>query len=118
MSSIIPASGHALLACGAPLKVSSMIISRSFSGMGTAVSTFQSTILRLGACRTPQSFGHFFSCHLELIWFRDHGPHLNSLTEFKAWAASGYLYGLLETVRSCLTSAFSLRMRRTSLHDQ
>jgi hypothetical protein len=33
--------------------------------------------------------GHFFSCELELIWFRDHGPHFNSLTEFKLAAQSG-----------------------------
>jgi hypothetical protein len=44
--------------------------------------------------------GHFFSREEELIWLGDHGPHFNSLTVFKARPASGYLYSLLETVRS------------------
>ena len=45
------------------------------------------------------SIGRFFSCDLELTWFRDDSPHFDSLTEFKTRAASGYLYGLLKTVR-------------------
>jgi len=43
--------------------------------------------------------GRFFSCDLELTWFRDDSPNFDSLTEFKTRAASGYLYGLLKTVR-------------------
>jgi hypothetical protein len=51
-----------------------------------------------GALQSWLLLAHFFPSNLELMRFRNDGPHFNGLPELKTRAALGDLYGLLKTV--------------------